>query len=72
MKAFHVRGSVWKADGKHPVLPTEAMVECASEEDIADALSDAYGRLASDFAVVDGADGNSDPSVIPSLDERHT
>ncbi|MBB5879671.1 hypothetical protein GGR74_000819 [Xanthomonas arboricola] len=61
MKAFRVRGIVWETDGKRPKLPTEATVECASEEDIADALSDAYGWLVSDFAVVDGADGGSDP-----------
>ncbi|MGV7206026.1 hypothetical protein [Xanthomonas citri] len=61
MKAFRVRGIVWETDGKHPVLPTEATVECGNEEDIANALSDAYGWLVSDFAVVDGADGASDP-----------
>ncbi|NYI19764.1 hypothetical protein FHR53_001022 [Xanthomonas arboricola] len=61
MKAFHVRGIVWKTDGKRPKLPSEATVECVSEEGIADALSDAYGWLVSDFAVVDGADGASDP-----------
>lgn len=61
MKAFRVRGIVWETDGKHPVLPTEATVECVSEEDIADALSDAYGWLVSDFVVVDGADGARNP-----------
>ncbi|GAE50573.1 hypothetical protein [Xanthomonas arboricola] len=60
MKAFHVRGIVWETDSKRPALPMEATVECASEEEIADALSDAYGWLVSDFAVVDGADGASD------------
>ncbi|MCP3043096.1 hypothetical protein [Xanthomonas euvesicatoria] len=60
MKAFRVRGIVWETDGKHPVLPTEATVECASEEDIVDALSDTYGWVVSDFAVVDGADDASD------------
>ena len=60
MKAFHVRGIVWETDGERPTLPAEATVECESEADIADALSDAYGWLASDFAVVDGADGASD------------
>ncbi|MBO9740138.1 hypothetical protein J7432_14215 [Xanthomonas axonopodis pv. begoniae] len=53
MTAFHVRGIVWETDGKRPKLPTEATVECASEEDIADALSDAYGWLVSEIAVVE-------------------
>ncbi|MDV2451820.1 hypothetical protein [Xanthomonas hortorum] len=61
MKAFHVRGIVWGTDGKRPALPMEATVECESEEDIAEALSDAYGWLVSDFSVVDSADGASDP-----------
>ncbi|WP_127172124.1 hypothetical protein [Xanthomonas euvesicatoria] len=61
MKAFHVRGIVWETDGKRPALPMEATVECESEEDIADTLSDAYGWLVIDFAVVGGADGGSDP-----------
>ncbi|CEI11415.1 hypothetical protein P2B10_21360 [Xanthomonas perforans] len=53
MTAFHVRGIVWETDGKRPVLPSEATVECESEEGIAEALSDAYGWLASDFVVVE-------------------
>ncbi|KHS05346.1 hypothetical protein RM61_21915 [Xanthomonas phaseoli pv. phaseoli] len=61
MKAFQVRGIVWETDGKRPILPAEAKVECESEEDIADTLSDAYGWLVIDFAVVGGADGASDP-----------
>ncbi len=56
MKAFHVRGIVWETDGKRPVLPTEATVQCESEEGIADALSDAYGWLVRNFAVVSWAD----------------
>ncbi|MBZ3928778.1 hypothetical protein [Xanthomonas citri] len=60
MKAFRVRGIVWETGGKRPALPGEATVECDSEEGIADALSDTYGWVVSDFAVVDGADGASD------------
>ncbi|CAD7718056.1 hypothetical protein LMG31886_26650 [Xanthomonas hydrangeae] len=56
MKAFRVRGIVWETDGKRPKLPTEATVECASEEDIADALSDAYGWLVSEIAFVEEVD----------------
>lgn len=58
MKAFQVRGIVWETDGKCPALPDEAMVECESEEHIADALSDAYGWLVSDFVVVEETDGD--------------
>ncbi|AGI06863.1 hypothetical protein NY99_22045 [Xanthomonas phaseoli pv. phaseoli] len=53
MKAFRVRGIVWETDGKRPALPGEATVECESEEGIADALSDAYGWLVSEIAVVE-------------------
>ncbi|WP_115553523.1 hypothetical protein [Xanthomonas arboricola] len=53
MKTFHVRGIVWETDGKRPVLPDEATVECENEEDIADALSDAYGWLVSEIAFVE-------------------
>ncbi|MGN3935199.1 hypothetical protein ABVB18_03805 [Xanthomonas citri pv. mangiferaeindicae] len=53
MKAFRVRGIVWEIDGKRPALPGEATVECESEADIADALSDAYGWLVSEIAVVE-------------------
>ncbi|QGH65245.1 hypothetical protein ACCP96_11790 [Xanthomonas campestris pv. fici] len=63
MKAFHVKGIVWEIDGQRPALPAEATVECESEEDIADALSDAYGWLVSDFTVVEGADGGIDLSA---------
>ncbi|APP75063.1 hypothetical protein BJD12_07100 [Xanthomonas vesicatoria ATCC 35937] len=63
MKAFHVRGIVWETDGKHPVLPAEATVECASEEEIADALSDAYGWLVSDFTVVGRSSSGRGPSA---------
>lgn len=55
-EGVHVRGIVWDTDGKHPVLPGEATVECGSEDDIADVLSDAYGCLVSDFVVVDELD----------------
>jgi len=58
MKAFHVRGIVWETDGKRPALPVEATVECESEEDIADALSDAYGWLVSNFVVVEESAGD--------------
>ncbi|WP_369939896.1 hypothetical protein [Xanthomonas medicagonis] len=58
MKAFHVRGMVWAADGKRPALPSEATVGCESEEGIADALSDTYGWLVSTFVVVEGTDGD--------------
>ncbi|WP_104628340.1 hypothetical protein [Xanthomonas arboricola] len=53
MKAFHVRGIVWQTDGKRPALPVEATVRCEGEEDIADALSNAYGWLVSEIAVVE-------------------
>ncbi|WP_372166342.1 hypothetical protein [Xanthomonas axonopodis] len=53
MKAFHVRGIVWETDGKRPALPAEATAECVSEDGIADALSDAFGWLVSDFTVVE-------------------
>ncbi|PPT72981.1 hypothetical protein XarbCFBP8150_00535 [Xanthomonas arboricola] len=56
MKAFHVRGIVWETDGKRPVLPAEATVECESEEGIAEALSDRYGWLVSEIAVVEEID----------------
>ncbi|MCW0459061.1 hypothetical protein NB717_000129 [Xanthomonas sacchari] len=58
MKAFHVRGIVWETDGKRPALPDEARVECESEEGIADALSDAYGWLVSEFLVVEETGGD--------------
>ncbi|MXV05910.1 MULTISPECIES: hypothetical protein [unclassified Xanthomonas] len=57
MKAFYVRGIVWETDGKSPALPMEATVECESEEHIADALSDTYGWLVSDFVVVEETGG---------------
>ncbi|MCC5048809.1 hypothetical protein [Xanthomonas campestris] len=53
MKAFHVRGIVWETEGKRPALPAEAKVECESEEDIANALSDAYGWLVSTYVIVE-------------------
>ncbi|MBV6790469.1 hypothetical protein ACWJKH_06935 [Xanthomonas axonopodis pv. cassiae] len=53
MTAFHVRGIVWKTDGKRPVLPSEATVECESEEGIAEALSDRYGWLVTEIAAVE-------------------
>ncbi|MFA4226382.1 hypothetical protein P2C08_08975 [Xanthomonas perforans] len=53
MRAFHVREIVWETDGKRPALPDKARVECESEEGIADALSDAYGWLVSDFVVME-------------------
>ncbi|WP_321992834.1 hypothetical protein [Xanthomonas citri] len=53
MKAFHVRGIVWETDGKRPVLPADATVECESEEGIADALSDEFGWLVGGFAVAE-------------------
>ncbi|MEA9794534.1 hypothetical protein VDG07_04050 [Xanthomonas campestris pv. raphani] len=56
MRAFHVRGIVWETDDKRPALPGEATVECESEEDIADALSDAYGWLVSEIAFVEEVD----------------
>ncbi|PPT92782.1 hypothetical protein XaraCFBP7407_19385 [Xanthomonas arboricola pv. arracaciae] len=63
MKAFHVRGIVWKTDGKRPALPMEATVECESEYGIADALSDTFGWLVSGFAVVEEVEiGHSDES----------
>ncbi|WP_259739925.1 hypothetical protein ABFU18_16095 [Xanthomonas campestris pv. campestris] len=43
MKVFHVRGIVWEAEAKRPVLPGGATVECDSEQGIVDVLSDAYG-----------------------------
>ncbi|WOB27734.1 MULTISPECIES: hypothetical protein [Xanthomonas] len=57
MKAFHVRGIVWEADGKRRSLPAEATVECESEDGIADALSDAFGWLVSKFVVVEEFEG---------------
>lgn len=56
MKAFHVRGIVWETDGKRPALPDEARVECESEEGVANALSDAYGWLVSEIAVIEEVD----------------
>ncbi|MCW1978688.1 hypothetical protein [Xanthomonas campestris] len=53
MKAFRVRGIVWETDGKRPVLPAEATVECESEGDIANVLSDKYGWLMSTFVVLE-------------------
>lgn len=53
MTAFHVLGIVWETDGKRPSLPTEATVECESEEGIAEALSDRYGWLVSEIAAVE-------------------
>ncbi|KAB7766708.1 MULTISPECIES: hypothetical protein [unclassified Xanthomonas] len=63
MKAFHVRGIVWETDGKRPALPAEATVECESEEGIADALSDAYGWLVSEFVVVEEIGGGHTRNV---------
>lgn len=63
MKAFHVRGIVWETDGKRPALPDEARVECESEEGIADALSDAYGWLVSEFLVVEETGGDHTSNV---------
>ncbi|MEB1902843.1 hypothetical protein VDR63_20280 [Xanthomonas campestris pv. campestris] len=63
MKAFYVRGIVWEADGKRPLLPAEATVECESEDGIADALSDTFGWLVSGFAVLEEVEiGHSDES----------
>ncbi|APP77400.1 hypothetical protein EIQ06_00930 [Xanthomonas campestris pv. campestris] len=56
MKAFRVRGIVWQTGGKLPALPGEATVECESEEGIADALSDTYGWVVSDFVAVEEFD----------------
>ncbi|WP_295945682.1 hypothetical protein [uncultured Xanthomonas sp.] len=63
MKAFHVRGIVWETDGKRPALPAETTVECESEEGIADALSDAYGWLVSEFVVVEETGGDHTRNV---------
>ncbi|MDV0439820.1 hypothetical protein [Xanthomonas sacchari] len=63
MKLFHVRGIVWETDGKRPVLPAEATVECESEDGIADALSDAYGWLVSEFLVVEETGGDHTRNV---------
>ncbi|MBO9757861.1 hypothetical protein [Xanthomonas phaseoli] len=56
MKAFNVRGIVWETDGKRPALPAEVTVECESEDGIAEALSDRYGWLVSDFVAVEEFD----------------
>ncbi|WDL65482.1 hypothetical protein JH269_12730 [Xanthomonas campestris pv. campestris] len=53
MNTFHVNGIIWETDGKRPVLPTETTVECESEEDIADVLSDRYGWLVTEIAAVE-------------------
>ncbi|MCL1524926.1 hypothetical protein M3O57_19530 [Xanthomonas nasturtii] len=63
MKAFRVRGIVWETGGKCPDLPAEATVECESKEDIAGALSDAYGWLVSDFTVVGRSSSGRGPSA---------
>ncbi|WAT14261.1 hypothetical protein [Xanthomonas fragariae] len=63
MKAFHVRGIEWETDGKRAALPAEATVECGSEAGIADALSDAYGWLVSDFTVVGRSSSGRGPSA---------
>ncbi|MFL8004678.1 hypothetical protein [Xanthomonas vasicola] len=63
MKAFRVRGIVWETKGKRPALPAEATVECESEADIADALSDAYGWLVSAFTVVGRSSSGRGPSA---------
>ncbi|QTK46688.1 hypothetical protein [Xanthomonas euvesicatoria] len=56
MKAFCVQSIQWDTDGQHPELPVKATLQCESEDDIADALSAAYGWLVSDFVVVDEAE----------------
>ncbi|MBB3760798.1 hypothetical protein [Xanthomonas arboricola] len=56
MRAFHVQGIVWDTGGKRAALPAEATVECEREAGIADALSDAYGWLVSEIAVVEEID----------------
>ncbi|CAE6816322.1 hypothetical protein [Xanthomonas arboricola] len=57
MKSFHVRGIVWETDGKRPFLHAEATVECESEDGIADALSDTFGWLVSNFVAVEEFEG---------------
>lgn len=51
MKRFHVVNIEWDTDGKPVRLPKEVTVECESEDDIADALSDEYGWLVNDYDI---------------------
>lgn len=51
MKRFHVVNIEWDTDGKRVQLPTAVTVECESEKDIADALSDKYGWLVSGYNI---------------------
>lgn len=49
MRSFFVSEIVWETDGVAVRLPREVVVECEDDDDIADALSDRYGWLVSDF-----------------------
>lgn len=56
MGEFRVRNIEWSEGA---VLPTEAVVECETVADVADALADTYGWLVADF-VIDVATDESD------------
>ncbi|RLK56383.1 hypothetical protein BCL79_0769 [Stenotrophomonas rhizophila] len=47
---YRVRGICWAGEGQG-VLPSEAVVQCAGPNDIADALSDTHGWLVEDFEI---------------------
>lgn len=53
---FLVRDIEWDTGGEMASLPTEVWVECESQENIADALSDTYGWLVNDFEVAESRD----------------
>lgn len=52
MKVFKVKNIEWDTNGKRVKLPSEAIVECEDEEQIANTLSDIHGWLIYDFEVV--------------------
>lgn len=51
MTRYRLRNIEWETDGASPVLPTEFVVDCEDEADIADALSDLHGWLVKGFVV---------------------
>lgn len=51
MRRFHVVNIEWDTDGKRVRLPIAVTVECESEDDIADALSDEYGWLVNGYEI---------------------
>ena len=52
MKTFVIEKIKWETDGYKVDLPTVLSVECESEEEIADTISDRTGWLVESFSIV--------------------